>query len=293
MVDPIAAILEALPRIRTRVLDDTTILRRTTILTASMDTSAMVDPIAAILEAMPRIRTKPQTPPHLPRTSHLHLPMFHLAQATCGSQALSRRATLCHIRPTTPACPPHPAPTRTFGSSTNTIRYGRLYWDQKAQCSAQQNGSGSITGREGALPDPLIGPYDGWVDGVYCLEMGGLERLGIDCDAYARANLGLATTDMRLSYKAPLRSKDKFRVLSGVSRVTGARAVMDEVILKSVTNGDGEEKDMVIAKCQVTLVVLDGGYKVTRLPAAIKDVFTTLVQEAISITEEYSEHWMF
>ena len=58
MVDPIAAILEALPRIRTRVLDDTTIIRRTTILTASMDTSAMVDPIAAILEALRRIRTK-------------------------------------------------------------------------------------------------------------------------------------------------------------------------------------------------------------------------------------------
>eukprot|EP00798_Chlamydomonas_sp_ICE-L_P008874 gene8874-3752_t len=108
----------------------------------------------------------------------------------------------------------------------------------------------------------------------------GLERLGIDCDAYARANLGLAITDMRLSYKAPLRSKDRFRVLSGVSRVTGARAVMDEVILKSVTNGDGEEKDMVIAKCQVTMVVLDGDYKATRLPAAIKDVFTTLMQEA-------------
>eukprot|EP00798_Chlamydomonas_sp_ICE-L_P026695 gene26695-4268_t len=99
----------------------------------------------------------------------------------------------------------------------------------------------------------------------------GLERLGIDCDAYARANLGLAITDMRLSYKAPLRSKDRFRVLSGVSRVTGARVVMDEVILKSVTNGDGEEKDMVIAKCQVTMVVLDGDYKATRLPAAIKD----------------------
>eukprot|EP00798_Chlamydomonas_sp_ICE-L_P010526 gene10526-7466_t len=46
---------------------------------------------------------------------------------------------------------------------------------------------------------------------------------------------------MRLSYKAPLRSKDKFRVLAGVSRVTGARAVMDEVILKSVTNGDGDK----------------------------------------------------
>eukprot|EP00798_Chlamydomonas_sp_ICE-L_P030805 gene30805-35836_t len=268
MVDPIAAILEALPRIRTRVLDDTTILRRTTILTASMDTSAMVDPITAILEALPRIRTKPQTPPHLPLTSHLHLPMLHLARATCGSQALSRRATLCHIRPTTPACPSHPAPTRTFGRSTNTIRYGRLYWDQKAQCSAQQNGSVSVTGREGALPDPLIGPYDGWVDGVYCLEMGvrdyeldqfgvvnnavyanyfqhalheGLERLGIDCDAYARANLGLAITDMRLSYKAPLRSKDKFRELVEVSRVTGARAVMDQVILKSVTNGDASK----------------------------------------------------
>eukprot|EP00798_Chlamydomonas_sp_ICE-L_P026629 gene26629-4232_t len=192
--------------------------------------------------------------------------MLHLARATCGSQALSRRATLCHIRPMTPACPPHPAPTRTFGSSTNTIRYGRLYWNQKSQCSAQQNGSGSVTGRDGALPDPLIGPYDGWVDGVYCLEMGvrdyeldqfgvvnnavyanyfqhaiheGLERLGIDCDAYARENLGLAITDMRLSYKAPLRSKDKFRVLAEVSRVTGARAVMDKVILKSVTNGDG------------------------------------------------------
>eukprot|EP00798_Chlamydomonas_sp_ICE-L_P028627 gene28627-31793_t len=189
--------------------------------------------------------------------------MLHIARATCGSQALSRRATLCHIRPTTPVCPPHPAPTRTFGSTTNTIR---LYWDQKAQCSAQQNGSVSVTGREGELPDPLIGPYDGWVDGVYCLEMGvrdyeldqfgvvnnavyanyfqhaihdGLERLGIDCDAYARANQGLAITDMRLSYKAPLRSKDRFRVLSGVSRVTGARAVMDEVILRSVTNGDG------------------------------------------------------
>eukprot|EP00798_Chlamydomonas_sp_ICE-L_P024112 gene24112-9687_t len=62
----------------------------------------------------------------------------------------------------------------------------------------------------------------------------GLERLGIDCDAYARANLGLAITDMRLSYKAPL-----------------------------------------------------------RIPAAIKDVFTTLMQEASSITGEYSEHWMF
>eukprot|EP00798_Chlamydomonas_sp_ICE-L_P009298 gene9298-16436_t len=58
MVDPIASILESLPRIRTRVLDDTTILRRTPILTASMDTSAMVDPIAAILEALPRICTK-------------------------------------------------------------------------------------------------------------------------------------------------------------------------------------------------------------------------------------------
>eukprot|EP00798_Chlamydomonas_sp_ICE-L_P006480 gene6480-3113_t len=245
--------------------------------------------------------------------------MLHLARATCGSQALSRRATLCHIRPTTPACPPHPAPTRTFGSSTNTIRYGRLYWDQKAQCSAQHNGSGSVTGREGALPDPLIGPYDCWVDGVYCLEMGvrdyeldqfkvvnnavyanyfqhalheGLERLGIDCDAYARENLGLAITDMRLSYKAPLRSKDKFRVLAGVIRVTGPRAVMDEVILKSVTNGDGEEKDMVIAKCQVTLVVLDGGYKATRIPAAIKDVFTTLMQEASNSSGGHSEHYM-
>eukprot|EP00798_Chlamydomonas_sp_ICE-L_P008924 gene8924-3812_t len=239
--------------------------------------------------------------------------MLHIARATCGSQALSRRATLCHIRPTTPVCPPHPAPTRTFGSTTNTIR---LYWDQKAQCSAQQNGSVSVTGREGG---ELSDPYNGWVDGVYCLEMGvrdyeldqfgvvnnavyanyfqhaihdGLERLGIDCDAYARANLGLAITDMRLSYKAPLRSKDRFRVLSGVSRVTGARAVMDEVILKSVTNGDGEEKDMVIAKCQVTMVVLDGDYKATRLPAAIKDVFTTLMQEASASSGGHSEHYM-
>eukprot|EP00798_Chlamydomonas_sp_ICE-L_P017443 gene17443-23747_t len=193
--------------------------------------------------------------------------MLHIARATCGSQALSRRATLCHIRPTTPVFPPHPAPTRTFGSTTNTIR---LYWDQKAQCSAQQNGS--VVG----VRDYELDHFGVVNNAVYANYFqhaihDGLERLGIDCDAYARANLGLAITDMRLSYKAPLRSKDRFRVLSGVSRVTGARAVMDEVILKSVTNGDGEEKDMVIAKCQVTMVVLDGDYKATRLPAAIKD----------------------
>eukprot|EP00798_Chlamydomonas_sp_ICE-L_P012938 gene12938-5972_t len=58
MVDTIASILEALPRIRTRVLDDTTIHRRTPILTASMDTSAIVDPLTSILEALPRIRIK-------------------------------------------------------------------------------------------------------------------------------------------------------------------------------------------------------------------------------------------
>ncbi|GLC38742.1 hypothetical protein PLESTB_001454600 [Pleodorina starrii] len=58
------------------------------------------------------------------------------------------------------------------------------------------------------------------------------EALGHNVDDYARRGTPLALSQLNITFRAPLRSRDVFRVTVAVQRVTGARVVFHQRILK-------------------------------------------------------------
>ncbi|PNW83747.1 hypothetical protein CHLRE_04g213761v5 [Chlamydomonas reinhardtii] len=107
-----------------------------------------------------------------------------------------------------------------------------------------------------------------------------LAMLGHDVDAYARDGTPLALSQLNIAFRAPLRSRDKFRVTVAVAKVTAARLVLQQRIFRQLP-GDGEELS---ASAEATVVFLDSRYQATRVPKPVARLFQALADmQATSI----------
>ncbi|KAG2483547.1 hypothetical protein HYH03_017601 [Edaphochlamys debaryana] len=97
--------------------------------------------------------------------------------------------------------------------------------------------------------------------------------LGHDVDEYARAGTPLALSQLNIAFKAPLRSRDRFRVTVTVSKVSGARLVLHQRVLRRA--GKGEEE--LVAEAEATVVFLDSSYRAARVPKKVTRLFQALV----------------
>ncbi|KAG2432660.1 hypothetical protein HYH02_006648 [Chlamydomonas schloesseri] len=101
-----------------------------------------------------------------------------------------------------------------------------------------------------------------------------LAALGHDVDTYNRDGTPLALSQLNIAFRAPLRSRDKFRVTVSVSKVTAARLVLNQRILRQVPEG-GEELS---ASAEATVVFLDSRYSASRVPKTVARLFQALAE---------------
>ncbi|GIL89281.1 hypothetical protein Vretimale_11156 [Volvox reticuliferus] len=117
--------------------------------------------------------------------------------------------------------------------------------------------------------------------------------LGHDVDEYARRGTPLALSQLNITFRAPLRSRDVFRVTVSVQRVSGARVVFYQRILKCLRrplgvvggpaagNGEKEEQGRIvdeelIAEAEAVVVFLDSYYRPARVPKDAARMFQAL-----------------
>ncbi|KAG2425138.1 hypothetical protein HXX76_013892 [Chlamydomonas incerta] len=105
-----------------------------------------------------------------------------------------------------------------------------------------------------------------------------LAMLGHDVDAYARDGTPLALSQLNIAFRAPLRSRDRFRVTVAVAKVTAARLVLNQRILRQVPGG-GEELS---ASAEATVVFLDSRYAAARVPKPVARLFQALADMQLS-----------
>lgn len=67
-----------------------------------------------------------------------------------------------------------------------------------------------------------------------------LEHIGLDADAVARSGAALALSEIHVRFLAPLRSKDAFTGTLRVTRTSGARAYMQQQLLRDTGLGEPE-----------------------------------------------------
>ncbi len=75
-----------------------------------------------------------------------------------------------------------------------------------------------------------------------------LSALGHDVDSYARRGTPLALSQLALTFRAPLRSRDVFRVTVSVARVTAARLVLRQRILRCGTARPGSHAGQLLTR---------------------------------------------
>ncbi|GLI60218.1 hypothetical protein VaNZ11_002300, partial [Volvox africanus] len=107
--------------------------------------------------------------------------------------------------------------------------------------------------------------------------------LGHDVDEYGRRGTPLALSQLNITFRAPLRSRDVFRVTVSVQRVSGARVVFYQRILKCMRRpratvggpaaGGGQEdekeqtvEEELVAEAEAVVVFLDSNYRPARVP---------------------------
>lgn len=100
-----------------------------------------------------------------------------------------------------------------------------------------------------------------------------LRHLGISADGIARRGDALALSDLRLQFRAPLRSGDRYRGTCFVSAATAARLVFRQEIWR-VGAAPGEE-DQLALKAEAVVVSLDSRYRPKRINPALRDALLT------------------
>lgn len=118
--------------------------------------------------------------------------------------------------------------------------------------------------------------------------------LGHEVDDFARKGNPLALSSMVIAFRAPLRTRDRFRVTVSVAKISGARCVMHQRILRHLTAGELQEAqqqqtagaagggatspaaEQLVAEADATVVFLDAAYRPARMPRDIFKLFTAL-----------------
>lgn len=100
-----------------------------------------------------------------------------------------------------------------------------------------------------------------------------LLHLGVSADGIARRGDALALSDLRLKFRAPLRSGDRFRGTCRVSAATAARLVFQQEIWR-LPGAPGEAEQLVLS-AEAVVVSLDKSYRPKRINPALKDALLT------------------
>ncbi|GFR51110.1 hypothetical protein Agub_g13440 [Astrephomene gubernaculifera] len=116
--------------------------------------------------------------------------------------------------------------------------------------------------------------------------------LGHDVDEYGRRGAPLALSQLNITFRAPLRSRDTFRVTLSTTRVTAARLLLHQRILLmprrqqqdagaaqvgSAGSQQPERQDeVVVAEAEAVVVFLDSQYRPARVPRDVARLFQAL-----------------
>jgi len=93
-----------------------------------------------------------------------------------------------------------------------------------------------------------------------------LQHVGGDPDAVARSGDALALSALNISYRQPLRSRDKFLATVSVDRVTGARVFLRQQIRRTAPTTNGGVEEGLVLEAEAVVVWLDGEYRPKRIP---------------------------
>eukprot|EP00899_Mesostigma_viride_P001353 jgi/Mesvir1/11218/Mv03066-RA.1 len=91
-----------------------------------------------------------------------------------------------------------------------------------------------------------------------------LHSVGISADGVARSGKALALSDLTLSFKRPLVSRDRFRCTLHLEKMTGARIVFRQQI--HLCEEDKASALLLVLDATATAVYLDENYKPVRVP---------------------------
>ena len=100
-----------------------------------------------------------------------------------------------------------------------------------------------------------------------------LLHLGVSADGIARRGDALALSDLRLQFRAPLRSGDRFRGTCWVSAATAARLVFQQEIYRVA--GQSGETEQLVLKAEAVVVSLDKNYRPKRINPSLRDALLT------------------
>eukprot|EP00199_Chlamydomonas_sp_CCMP681_P006559 CAMPEP_0119105778 /NCGR_PEP_ID=MMETSP1180-20130426/3646_1 /TAXON_ID=3052 ORGANISM="Chlamydomonas cf sp, Strain CCMP681" /NCGR_SAMPLE_ID=MMETSP1180 /ASSEMBLY_ACC=CAM_ASM_000741 /LENGTH=223 /DNA_ID=CAMNT_0007090921 /DNA_START=88 /DNA_END=759 /DNA_ORIENTATION=- len=113
-----------------------------------------------------------------------------------------------------------------------------------------------------------------------------LASLGFQCDETALTGSALALSELTMQYKAPLRSRDRFRVSVEVDKLSGARVVLRQRIHLIQPGPVGSSQGVkatpahpvLVTEALATVVWLNAKYQPTRIPADVKAALNGMLQ---------------
>ncbi|KXZ43450.1 hypothetical protein GPECTOR_90g537 [Gonium pectorale] len=120
-----------------------------------------------------------------------------------------------------------------------------------------------------------------------------LSALGTDVDAYARQGTPLALSSLSISFRAPLRSRDVFRVTVSAARVTPARLVLQQRIVRTRSGAAPaaeEDREELVVDAEAVVVFLDSSYRAARVPQGVAKLFKALQQMREEHQQEQQQH---
>jgi YbgC/YbaW family acyl-CoA thioester hydrolase len=102
-----------------------------------------------------------------------------------------------------------------------------------------------------------------------------LASLGLDADEVARSGRALALSELNIKFLQPLRSRESFRSELRVSKVTAARVVFEQRLVRTWRPGaEAGEGEVVVATGEATVVCLDEAYRPVRVAEDIRKALT-------------------
>lgn len=128
----------------------------------------------------------------------------------------------------------------------------------------------------------FVSTCTGWVDSVF-LYVGilspaeFLHEKGLDADQVARSGRALALSDISIKFMQPLRSRETFTSRLRIVKLTAARIVFEQQLLK-VERTTGAET--LVATAEATAVVLDDNYRPVRVEKEMQEMLLSSAPDA-------------